>query len=139
MLMIAPGRFWILLALIAAGTLVSLVVWNTFLPESSAISQFTFLCISAFILINILAYYSGKRAIHSKSKFRFVQLMMMLILFKMMICVALVAAHMKINHPESKLFVLPFLTIYLIFTLFEIYVLERLARTNTPSSSPQRS
>lgn len=130
-----PPRFWISLIVLVAGAIVSLLIWNTFLPESSALSQFTFWCIGVFTFINILAYYAGKRAVYSKSKYRFVQLIMILILFKMMICVALVVAHVKINHPDSKLFVLPFLTIYLIFTLFEIYVLEKLARTNTADSS----
>jgi hypothetical protein len=86
-------------------------------------------------MIVILAYYSGRRAVLSKSKFRFVQLMMMLIVFKMLICVALVVAHMKIHQPPSKLFVIPFLAIYLIFTLFEIYVLEKLARTKQAAES----
>jgi len=88
-----------------------------------------------FTGINIIAYYTGRRAVRSKSNFRFIQLVMGLILFKMVVCIALVVAHVKINHPVSKLFVIPFMVIYLIFTLFEIYVLEKMARTNTASSS----
>lgn len=121
--------------LLVVGAICSLIVWETFLPASSGLSKFTIICVGVFTLINIFAYYAGQRAVFSKSKYRFIQLMMILILFKMMICIALVVAHVKINHPSSKLFVLPFLTIYLIFTLFEIYVLEKIARTNTRVSS----
>ena len=132
--MMAPQRFWLLLGILIAGTIGALFIWQHFLPASSALSQFTLWCVITFTLINILAFYAGRRAVRSKSKFRFVQLMMILILFKMMICIALVVAHVKLNHPESKLFVLPFLTIYLIFTLFEIYFLEQLASSNTSPS-----
>lgn len=132
--MIAPRTFWKYLVLIIIVTLGALMVWNLFLPKSDAFSTFTMICMATFTAINILAYYAAIRAINSKSKYRFVQLMMMLILFKMIICVGLVVAHVKINQPDTKLFVLPFLTIYLIFTLFEIYVLEKLARTNHSTS-----
>jgi hypothetical protein len=62
--------------------------------------------------------------------------MMMLILMKMIVCVALVVAYVKISNPESKLFVLPFLTTYLIFTIFEIFVLQKIARYQ-PGTSEQ--
>lgn len=133
--MIAPRTFWKYLLLIILVTLGALLLWDVFLPKSEAFSTFTIICMVTFTAINILAYFAAIRAVNSKSKYRFVQLMMMLILFKMMICVGLVVAHVKINQPDTKLFVLPFLTIYLIFTLFEIYVLEKLARTNHPTSS----
>ncbi len=133
--MIAPRRFWILLSLVIVATIIVLLLCNIIAPESDALSQFTVVCVGTFTVINILAYYSGKRAVRSKSKYRFIQLMMILILFKMVICIGLVVAHVKINQPDSKLFVLPFLAIYLIFTMFEIYVLEKLARTSDTASS----
>jgi hypothetical protein len=56
---------------------------------------------------------------------------MMIIIVKMLVCVLIVAVYLKIVAPESKLFVLPFLVIYLIFTIFEVIVLERIARAET--------
>ena len=129
-------KFWLLLLLVTAGTIVSLFVWHALLPETDAKSPFTLWCVIVFVLINILAYYSGRRAALSRSKYRFVQLMLLLIMLKMVVCIALVVAHVRINHPDSKLFVLPFLTTYLIFTVFEIFVLEKLARV-TPKQNDQ--
>jgi hypothetical protein len=136
--MIAPRRFWFLLALIIVGTIGILFLCDTLLPESDALSQFTLVCVGTFTLINILAYTAAKRAVRSKSKYRFIQLIMVLILCKMIICIGLVVAHVKINNPDSKLFVLPFLLIYLIFTFFEIYVLEKLARTTDTTATQQQ-
>jgi len=136
--MITPRKFWLLLLLVIAGTIISLFLWHIFLPATEARSPFTFWCVLVFVLINVLAYYAGRRATNSKSMYRFVHLILILIIFKMLICVVLVVAHLKINHPESKLFVLPFLSTYLIFTLFEIFVLEKLARV-TPEQKKQLS
>ncbi len=133
--MIAPRRFWLLLLIVTVVTVLLLALLDKFLPASESLSRFTVWCVLAFICINVVAYYVGRRAVRSKSRFRFIQAMMMLILLKMMICIGLVVLHVEINHPVSKLFVVPFLMIYLIFTLFEIFVLERMARTHTPSSS----
>jgi hypothetical protein len=65
--------------------------------------------------------------------------MMILILVKMFVCIGLVVAYVKISSPDSKLFVLPFLTIYLIYTIFEIFVLQKIARYKAePSESHER-
>ena len=135
MLKITPRRFWTLLLLTSAGATGVLYIWDVTLIETDALSGFGILCIAMFVLINILAYYSGVRAVHSTSKFRFVHIIMILIIVKMAICVGLVIAHLKINQPGSRLFVLPFLTTYLIFTVFEIYILEKVARTKTAETS----
>lgn len=130
--MITPRKFWIYLLVVTAATIVSLFLIDVLVPAAAALSPFILGCVAVFVLINILAYFAGVRAVHSQSKYRFVHLMMGLIIFKMLICVVLVLAHLKINQPESRLFVFPFLMIYLIFTFFEIYVLEKIARTHPP-------
>ena len=137
--MITPKKFWFQLIAVIVVTVIALVVLDQLLPASTALSQFTVWCVLVFTCINALAYYAGRRAVRSTSKFRFIQMMMILILFKMMICIGLVVIHVEVNHPASKLFVIPFLLIYLIFTLFEIYVLEKMARTHTQPSSTENS
>jgi hypothetical protein len=128
-----------MLLLVTAFTICALFAWHIFLPESAAKSRFTLWCVITFVVINILAYYSGLRAATSKSNYRFIQLMMILILVKMFVCIGLVVAYVKISSPDSKLFVLPFLTIYLIYTIFEIFVLQKIARYKAePSESHER-
>lgn len=127
--MVTPQRFWILLLLTTAITVLSLWLWDNFLPSTEALTRFPFLCVGVFALINVAAFYLGVKSVHSKSKYRFIHLTMFLIMVKMLICFGLVVIYVQVNHPGSKLFVLPFLTSYLIFTCFEIYVLEKIART----------
>ncbi|MDX1407278.1 MAG: hypothetical protein R3330_04070 [Saprospiraceae bacterium] len=120
--------FWSLLGgtiLLAALLLLAL---DALLPASDAVSQFTMICTAVFVMINVLAFFLGTGAARSANKYRFIHLMMILILVKMMICVALVLIYVRIGQPASKLFVIPFLMIYVIFTVFEIYVLQKVAR-----------
>ena len=107
-------------------------------PQLQAVSMFTMLCIGVFSAIVGLAYILGARTAQSEARGRFVQLVMFLIVIKMLICVLLVVLHVKLNTPENKLFVIPFLMIYLIFTIFEVYVLERLARLKPEVKRPEQ-
>ncbi len=55
----------------------------------------------------------------------------------MFISVAIVVVHVRLEQPENKLFVIPFLAIYLIFTIFEIYILDRVGKAK-PSIDSER-
>lgn len=121
-------QFWLYLLLLCAVTLLMLAGLQAWEPKLEAFSPFTILSVGVFAAIVGLAYSIGVRVARSQSKGRFVQLIMFLVLIKMMICILLVVFHVKINEPTNKLFVLPFLIVYLIFTIFEVFTLEKLAR-----------
>lgn len=121
-------RFWIYLAAVAVGTVIILALLHWILPASDALSPFTMTTTGVFVAIVGLAYVLGDRAAKSSNRYNFVRLVMMLIFVKMMVCVLLVVIHVKTANPESKLFVVPFLMIYLIFTTFEVITMEKLAR-----------
>ena len=125
---ISSRRFWTSLLLIAAGSIAVLFVLDAIEPRMNAVSTFTMLTISVFTVIVGLAFVLGLRSSRSESKYGFVRLVMILIFVKMMICVLLIVYHLETERPESKLFIIPFLLIYLIFTIFEVSVLEKLAR-----------
>ena len=121
-------KFWSYLLLLAAATLGLLAGLQAWVPKLEAFSTFTIISVAVFSAVVGLAYVVGSRVARSNSKGRFVQLIMFLVLIKMMICILLVVFHVKLNEPSNKLFVLPFLLVYLIFTIFEVITLEKLAR-----------
>jgi predicted ferric reductase len=129
----ATRRFWLLLSGTICVALGGLWLLDAYLPATQGISPFTLICIGVFIAINVVAFLLGKRAALSSSPFRFVHLIMALIILKMMICILLVVVYMRIGEPVTKLFVVPFLWIYIVFTIFEIIVLEKLARMKPQS------
>lgn len=78
----------------------------------------------AFMIIATAGFYiAAQKAISSPNKMAFIQLVMGNVFFKMLFVMGIVATYFKIVKPESKFFILPFMSIYFIFTIFEtIYV-----------------
>lgn len=105
------------------------------MPGSEAFSDLSIHAFLAFGAIVILAYYLGKKAATSSNKYVFIRMTIVFIFVKMFIGVGLVVSHVRTELPENKLFILPFLIIYLIFTIFEVYVLEKLGRIQTREKS----
>lgn len=64
-------------------------------------------------------YILSKKAIRSPNKMAFIQLVMGNVLFKLIFIMAIVATYFKVIKPETKYFVIPFLSIYFIYTIFE--------------------
>lgn len=133
------NTFWKLLGVTVLITMLFLLLLDFLLPETDAISQFTMICMGVFVMINVLAFFLGTGAAKSENKYRFIHLMMILILVKMMICVALVLVYVRIGQPATKLFVIPFLSIYVFFTVFEIYILQKVARLGPDSDQQEHS
>ena len=128
-----PKRFWKLLALTGLLTLVMLWVLQVTLPASAALSTFTITTLGVFTVIVAFAYLRGVQAATSQSKYHFVRLTVMLIFLKMFIAFALIVWYVKVVQPVDKSFIIPFLAIYLAFTILEVYVLERVARMKPKS------
>lgn len=125
------GTFWKGLAGVILLTAIVLWAIDMLVPAAEALGLLSLITSVVFTSILIAAYYLAGKAVRSPSKSLFIQLVMMIIIAKMFVCVLIVAVYIKIAAPESKLFVLPFLTIYVIFTIFEVIVLERIARAET--------
>ena len=72
-------------------------------------------------------YILSKKAIASTNKMAFIQLVMGNVLFKLVFIMLIVAVYFKYVRPESKYFILPFLSIYFIFTIFETIFIYNIA------------
>ena len=124
----SSSSFWGYLAGITIGTVAVLFVIDLLLPVASAFSSFTLLTTGVFAALIGLAYVLAVKSATGKNKYAYVHLVMGLIFVKMIICILLVLFHIKTAQPDNKLFVLPFLFVYLIFTIFEVYVLQKVAQ-----------
>jgi len=86
----------------------------------------SWLSLVVFVGISVSAYIFGLKAANSRNKSDFINLIIILIAAKMLICLFLVWLYKIFVEPESKLFVIPFFIIYMIFTSFEMKILVRL-------------
>ncbi len=92
--------------------------------------DFTLMCIGLFSGICILFYWLGTTSSKSKDKNFFIYIILFNVFVKLIAAFALVALYIKLRSPGDKYFVVPFLFIYFIFTLFETYFLSLQAKTS---------
>ena len=105
-----------------------ILVLNQVFQQLAVHTGFSFGSIALFVLICIAAFVLGKRAVKSTNKYQFIQVLIMIIMGKMFLSIGVILVYMKLMNPDNKAFVLPFLLIYLIYTAFEVFFLEKIAR-----------
>lgn len=81
-----------------------------------------------FNLLSIVVFHLGLRMIKSRNKNDFSRLVLGFTGFKMMLSIAVVFIYQSVAEPTDRWFVIPFLLIYVVYTIFETYFLMRLGR-----------
>lgn len=83
---------------------------------------FIFMAVSSWFYLNKLM-----KAINSTNKNIFIQTVMVNIFVKMVSILMIVVIYYKIYDPKEKVIIIPFLIIYLIYSVFETYFSYKLA------------
>jgi len=90
--------------------------------------NFSLIILIAFIIQSTLVFFLGEKLAVSPNKNSFGQLIIGNNGFKLMISFLIIAVYMKVAAPSNKLFLVPFLLIYLGFTIFEAYFMMKQAK-----------
>lgn len=88
------------------------------------------LSIGMFVLLSIIMYVRGRKSAHSDNKNEFTNTVMGFTMGKMFLSIVIIYGYLKVFEPGDKLFIVPFFTVYLIYTAFEIYFMMKLGRMN---------
>jgi hypothetical protein len=121
-------HFWTLLTVT---TCLALLIHLSLQPVSTIFRQnhtVIWWSIGLFIPLSIGQYYLAKRAAVSENKSLFHNLIIASVFFKMFLSVIILVIYRKLMQPDSGRFVLPFLLVYFIFTIFETYFMVKLAK-----------
>jgi len=98
-----------------------------------------FICatIAAMIIFCIMLY--GAAKIYARSTFTrlYIQLIMLAVFLKMLLCLALIIGYTKGFQPVDNSFIWPFLMIYLFSTIYEVIFLEKVGREKQTSKTGQ--
>ncbi len=87
------------------------------------------------IIYTVVFYLSALKALKSTNKMAFIQLVMANVFLKLVFLMAIVAIYNKLaTPPSSKFFVIPFLIIYAIFTVYETAFVYKLSNNTNPIS-----
>jgi len=88
----------------------------------------TLIGILMFALISIGIFLMSKRAVKTADKNFFIYVIVINIFIKVIASFIIMALFVKMTNPPDKLYLIPFLMIYLVFTIFETYFLNIQAR-----------
>jgi len=117
--------------LIVTSVLCTLLAWG--IPQIQAHTPFLIVSIAAMVAFCISLYTLAARAARQKRGQIFIQVVMVAVFIKMVLCLVLIVGYKKLIQPADSSFLWPFLVIYVAFTIFEVIFMDRLGRyTPTP-------
>jgi len=98
------------------------------LPQLQAHQLVGWISLGLFFFITILMFHFGKQAALSDNKHTFTNVFLGFTTGKIFLIILFVFGYSRITEPETKFFILPFFSMYLIYTIFETYVMMKLGR-----------
>ena len=103
-----------------------LLVW--IIVPLKAHLRFIAATILALFVFCAMMYVAARILASSKLTRLYIQLIMIAVFFKMLLCLALIVGYTKEFEPPDNSFIWPFLVIYLSTTIYEVIFLEKVGR-----------
>jgi len=100
------------------------VIFNQW-PVFAASASFSWASLLFFVFLTILVYVLGYKAIKQKNINALSQVVLGLVLVKLVACLMMIFLYKKLAAPTDHLFAVPFLIIYLIYTVYEVILLSQ--------------
>lgn len=121
-----------LLSLVVVSALAAvLVFWLNTLPRLQGHEVVGWASLAIFILISLGAYFGGQRAARSANKHHFTNLVLGVTFSKLMLAIVFVLGYNQLVQPGSRFFIIPFFVVYLIYTIYETYLMMKLGQTSS--------
>jgi len=79
-----------------------------------------------FVVFSGVVYFASSYAARQPNKNFYSSVILLVMMTKMFLCILLVAIYVKIYGPTSNHFLIPFFTIYILYTIFEVHFMTRL-------------
>ena len=120
--------FIIRLAGITAGTAALLALLYILAPPAQMHGGFMLLTVALFVLVSAGLFFAGQSAAQSTSKMAFNNLISVSVFGKMLLAVAFLFVYQQVTKPVNEWFVGIFLFVYVVYTVFEVWFMTKLAR-----------
>lgn len=121
--------FFTRLATITASTIVLLALFLLILPAAQVHKTFAGAAVLLFVLVSIGLFYAGRSTAASSSKLAFTNLVSASVFGKMLLAVAALFVYQQSAQPTNQWFVGIFLLVYVVYTVFEVWFMTKLAKT----------
>lgn len=117
------------LLLVTAGAILTLAAADFVFPVLAVHRVFAAVTLVFFVLLCLALYLLADMALRSQNKYAFTNLISASVFVKMVASLFFLLAWRKIHSPVNQAYVGIFLWCYLIYTLFEVWFMTRMART----------
>lgn len=101
-------------------------------PDLGAHQTLSWLSLAFFSLGNIPLFVLGKRAAADQDKHRFTNVFLGMTALKMLLSLGLIGLYWRLYAPADEMAILPFFATYFWFTIFEVYFLGKIVRSDAP-------
>ncbi len=122
------GLFFKYLTIITAGCAAVLASLHFLLEPLQQHWVLSVVCLLVFEVLSVGLFFAGRSTVNSTSKVAFNGLVSGSVFGKMLLAVALLFIYQEIAKPTNQWFVGIFLFIYVVYTIFEVWFMTKLAR-----------
>ena len=123
-----PKQFFTGLGITVAIQCLLIFILLLIVPALRTHIGFIVVCMMTMIGFCIMMYAAARIAADSKVTRLYIQLIMIAVFLKMLVCLALVVGYKKGYDPADHSFIWPFLIIYVSSTVYEVIFLEKVGR-----------
>ena len=122
------GKFFQLL-LITLGILAVIMYLLSLNAKINAYLDIAYYAIPSFALLSVIIFFLTEFLDRQPNKGILLNLVIVNVMFKFLIAVGVVAIYYHLRNPADGIFVLPFIIVYVIFTIFETYFMSLQAKS----------
>ena len=101
---------------------------NLTVPPFSTYAPFSWGSLILFANLTVLMYVGAARSVVSSNKNQFTTVFLGCTMLKMLISLSFVLYYKVRTNPTGTVFIVPFLMIFVVFTIFETYFLHHIAK-----------
>ena len=120
--------FYKLLVLTGMCASLCILILHWLCPTIHFNSPIAWWSLAFFLVISVAMYYIGKKALGSSNKMMFSNVASMFMFGKMFLSCIVLFIYKETINPTSRYFVLPFVVMYLFFTVFETYFMVKVGK-----------
>ena len=121
--------FFIRLAGITAVTAALLALLVSLAPPAQAHTAFAGASVLLLVLVCTGLFFAGQQAARSSNRLAFNSLVSISVFGKMVLALAVLFSYQRIAKPANEWFVGIFILVYVIYTMFEVWFMTKLAKS----------
>jgi len=107
---------------------VAMVMGLNIHPQIATAQIMSWMTLSIFFVFSGLVYFMAAYSAKQENKNTFTGVILVVMMSKMFLCVLVVALYVKTYQPSSNHFLIPFFSIYILYTIFEVYFMTRIGK-----------